>query len=136
LSFSIAEDEGSYPSSGATNSSTIPTLSRQGRKQTNVGLLIVNCQRKIVSLNRNFIELWNLPKYLISRTDDEQALEFASKEFEDPEGFLEGIRELYRHPNFVVNDTIKFKDGKIFERYSCPIFEEEKIVGRLWEFMS
>jgi len=139
VSSTTSEDRRLYPDSRATNSSlptfpTFPARPKQGKSQPNIGLLTVDENGRMVSLNRKFVELWCLPKHLITARDDKKALEFVSKQFEDPESFLEEIRELYEHPYFVIHDTISRRNGEILERYSQPLFVEEKIVGRMWKF--
>ena len=100
--------------------------------QANAGLLIVDRQRRIVSLNRKFINLWSLPKHLIAYGDEEQALNFASQHFKEPESFLKSVGEIYDSPNLVIYDTISLKDGRVFERISQPQLVEKEIVGRIW----
>jgi len=106
----------------------------QGRSQTTAGLLVVDNQRKMVSMNRKFIELWSLPKYLIMSQDDDQALEFVSEQFEEPKSFLKEVRELYLQPDLEIHDTIKLKDGRRFERHLQPQWLGDKNVGRIWGF--
>ena len=100
--------------------------------QANAGLLIVDNQRRIVSLNRKFINLWSLPKQLIECRNEEQALNFASQHFKEPESFLKSVGEVYDSPDLVIHDTISLKDGRVFERISQPQLVEEEIVGRIW----
>ncbi len=106
----------------------------QGKSQTTAGLLVVDNQRKMVSMNRKFIELWSIPKYLLMSQDDDQALEFVSEQFDEPKSFLKEVRELYLQPDLEIHDTIKLKDGRRFERHSQPQWLEEKNVGRIWIF--
>jgi hypothetical protein len=96
------------------------------------GLLVVDSNRRMVSLNRKFIDLWSLPKHVIVSRDDDQALEFVSSQFEEPKSFLKDVRELYLQPDLEIHDLIKFKDGRMLERYSQPQWLEGKCVGRVW----
>lgn len=104
----------------------------QGKSQANVGILVVDHQRRIVSLNRNFIEIWRLPKCFIVSQDEDQALEFVSEQFEDPKSFLKDVRELYRQPNIEIQDTLKLKDGRVLARSSQPQWLDGNYVGRVW----
>lgn len=104
----------------------------QGKIQTGVGILFVDNQRRIMSLNRKFIEIWQIPKHLIDARYEDSALEFVSEQFEKPEIFLKEVQELNQQTHLEISDTIKFKNGRVLERYSQPQWIEEKYVGRLW----
>jgi hypothetical protein len=104
----------------------------QSKSQATTGLLVVDNHRRIVSLNRKFIEIWNLPRHLIASRDEDQALEFVSSQFEEPKSFIKKVRELNGQPDLESYDTIKFKDGRVVERHSQPQWLGEKYVGRVW----
>jgi hypothetical protein len=106
----------------------------QKQRHRKAGLLVVDCQRRITGLNRKLLDLWSLPCHLLVSRDDKLAQKLVSQHFEDPESFLTEIGEIYSHPNLIINDKIWRKDKKIFERYSHPLLESEKIVGRIWKF--
>ncbi|MCC3512684.1 MAG: PAS-domain containing protein [Microcoleus sp. PH2017_17_BER_D_A] len=68
----------------------------QGKSQSNTGILVVDNNRRIVSINRNFIELWSLPKYVIDSQNEFQALQLASHYLEEPQKFVKQITEVYQ----------------------------------------
>lgn len=78
----------------------------QEKIQAAVGILVVDNQRRIVSLNRNFIEMWRLPKHLIVSQNEDQALEFVSSQFEEPKSFLKDVREVNRRLDLEIHDTM------------------------------
>ena len=106
----------------------------QAKSQALAGLLVVDSNRRIVSLNRKFIEMWSFPKHLIVSLDEELALEFASLQLKNPKSFLKEVKEIYRAMELEIHDTIKLKDGRMFERHSMPQRLENKNVGRIWIF--
>ncbi|NEQ70203.1 MAG: hypothetical protein F6K21_32870 [Symploca sp. SIO2D2] len=109
----------------------MPLLSKE-KNQATAGILVVDSNRKIVSLNRKFIELWNLPKHVVVSRDDEQALEFASSQIEKPTSFIKQVRELYWQTKLEIHDIITLKDGRMLERYSQPQWSDTKYAGRVW----
>ena len=98
------------------------------------GVLFVDSNRRIVSLNRKLIEMWGLPQSLIEEQDDRQAVKFISFQFEEPRSFLREVRKIYEQMDLGIHDLVFLKDGRIFERQTNPQRLEGKIVGRLWRF--
>jgi diguanylate cyclase (GGDEF)-like protein/PAS domain S-box-containing protein len=110
------------------------SLHRATLESTADGILVVDREGKIVSFNRKFVEMWQIPESIISSRDDNQALEFVLKQLKDPEGFLKRVRDLYTQPEAESYDVLEFKDGRILERYSQPQWISGKSVGRVWSF--
>jgi len=98
------------------------------------GILVVAADHRIARFNRRFVDMWRIPQDIIDSGDDDRALEFVLDQVKDPAGFIAKVEELYARPGAESFDTIDFKDGRIFERYSCPQLVGGQPAGRVWSF--
>ncbi len=98
------------------------------------GILVVGIDGKVSSYNQKFLKLWNIPDDLAMNKDDRKLLGYVLNQLEKPKEFLKRVQDLYNNKSETSFDTIKFKDGRVFERYSHPQSIAGKIVGRVWSF--
>lgn len=99
------------------------------------GILIVDENMSIVSTNRQFIDLFGIPEPLVEAGDDEAVLSYASDMMKDPEAFMSRVRTIYRNRGMKGHDEIVLADGRIIDRYTCPVASREgHYFGRAWHF--
>src|SRR5258705_287259 len=110
------------------------SLLRATLESTADGVLVVDNLGKISTYNQQFAEMWRLPLHVLSSGKDEDALNFVLEQLKDPGQFRDKVNALYSHPGQESFDTIEFKDGRIFERYSRPQLVEGQTIGRVWSF--
>ena len=85
------------------------------------GVLLVDAKGKILSYNKRFIEIWNMPQHIVDANDDKAALNFAMEQLVNPQQFIEKVNYLYQHPTETCMDILEYKNGKIVERYGYPV---------------
>ncbi len=99
------------------------------------GILVVNRYGRILSCNKRFIEMWGIPPDVLESKADGHALDHVLHKLADPAGFLERVTYLYRQTSETSREEIELADGRIFDRYSAPIIDEDKKYhGRVWYF--
>jgi diguanylate cyclase (GGDEF)-like protein/PAS domain S-box-containing protein len=122
----------------------IPTLIRQMRMALSLqhatleaasdGILVISDKRRVVTYNARFASLWRIPAELFAASDDKILMEFVLDQLQDPRQFIEKVNELYEQPEASSADTLQFKDGRVFERYSQPQRMDGRVFGRVWTF--
>jgi C4-dicarboxylate-specific signal transduction histidine kinase len=98
------------------------------------GILVVGQDGVVTSHNTKFSQMWRLPSELVESKNDRRLLEFVVAQLRDSEAFLGNVRQLYANPEAESFDTLEFRDGRVFERYSQPQRLGDRCVGRVWCF--
>lgn len=98
------------------------------------GILVVSTDRSIRSFNRKFVEMWRLRESALLNMADSDLIRLAAPQLENPEEFLRSTVTLYASPTQTSIDTLKLRDGRVFERYSQPQKVGSRITGRVWSF--
>ena len=111
------------------------TLLESQSEATIDGILVVSAGGKMLSFNRRFVEMWDIPPEVVASRSDEKALQSVIDRLSDPEGFLSRVRHLYDHADEESRDEIALKDGRTFDRYSAPLLGADgERYGRVWYF--
>ncbi len=97
------------------------------------GIYATDKKGKILMYNSKFFELWKIPAKLINLESDDEILNFIIGQITEPKQFVNRLRKIYNSKENCV-DIIALKNGKILERSSSPLKQDEKIVGRVWTF--
>jgi PAS domain S-box-containing protein len=98
------------------------------------GILVVDQEGRIAGFNQNFIQIWQIPEAIIASRDDSQTLQTVLGQLQEPQQFLDKVKELYAHPDQESFDILEFLDGRVFERYSKPQRLGNETIGRVWSF--
>ena len=127
-----------------TSESVEPALAERALRETEAelratldstadGLLAVDDDGAILHANRRFTELWRIPPGTMEQGGDRALLAFVTDQLADPEAFVAKVRQLYKSDAEDL-DTIRFTDGRTFERHSVPMHMDGTRIGRVWSF--
>jgi len=114
---------------------TIAILQAQ-QEATLDGILVVDRNGNVLSSNRRFLEIWNIPEVVADRGVDAELLSHAFALVKDWDGFIAGVEHLYQHPTEIrTGDRIDLTDGRVISRASVPVvLDDGEIYGRAWYF--
>lgn len=62
------------------------------------------------------------PQALVEQRVDEPVLQHVTRQVADPQQFVERVRHLYEQREETSQDEIRLADGRVFDRYSAPMF--------------
>jgi two-component system, sensor histidine kinase and response regulator len=103
-------------------------------ESTTDGLLIVDLEGQVLEYNRRFQELWKIPTDLLQEKNDQKLLNFILDQLDEPEAYLRKVQALYKDSETISEDQIKFKDGRVYDRFSRPLKMNDITSGRVWSF--
>ncbi len=98
------------------------------------GILVIGREGRIERFNQKLATMWRVPREVLASRDDEGAMGLVLEQLQDPAAFLDKVRRLYAEPEAESFDTLHFRDGRVFERYSLPQRLAGEVVGRVWSF--
>ncbi|MDI1251670.1 EAL domain-containing protein [Thermomonas sp.] len=98
-------------------------------------ILVVDETLRIISYNRNYVSLWQLPESLVATGNHELILQTILDQIEDPVAFAARVHYLYDHRDEKSREEVHLKDGRLIDRYSAPVTGADgKYYGRVWYF--
>ncbi|MEQ1580583.1 MAG: PAS domain-containing protein [Steroidobacteraceae bacterium] len=97
------------------------------------GILAVNRAGKVIQTNPRFAELWRIPQAIMESKDDQALLGYVVDQLAEPEAFLHKVQSLY-DSTLETKDSVLFRDGRVFERFTAPMLMNGKVAGRVWSF--
>src|ERR1035438_10341028 len=99
------------------------------------GILAVDESDHIVLANKQFGLNFGIPDELLNTRDNLIVLKHVTDKVEDPDAFIERVEYLNSHRDEKGRDELRFKNGKIFDRYSAPLVDSKgRYRGRIWYF--
>lgn len=101
-------------------------------ESTGNGILVIDWQGQIVSMNRQFSQMWSIPDALLLDRNDAAIIDSLPRQVLESE--LARMRLLGIVDSGETEDVFRLTDGRVFECKSRPQYLGENIVGRVFGF--
>ena len=101
-------------------------------ESTGNGILVIDWQGCVASMNRRLSKMWNLPEDLLLAQDDQAILDCIGAQVVEGEAFRARLREIVEEHE--TEDVLNLLDGRVFECKSLPQYLDERIIGRVFGF--
>lgn len=98
------------------------------------GIVVVNQENKIIDFNSKFVSMWDIPSDILETRDLNTLFTFMHDQLIDSNEFHNSLKNMHDSEDIVRIDSIKFKNGQIFDCYSQPQKVNSEIVGRVLNF--
>src|SRR5690606_25742545 len=83
------------------------------------GILVAH-EGRVLSMNRRYAEIFNVPEELRPLDRCEEMLRWAVGQTADQAGYRASIEKLRYNPNAAHRDEVLLADGRVLDRYSVP----------------
>ena len=102
----------------------------------NSGVLLEDETRKIVVVNKQFCNIFNIPILPedMKGMDCSQSLKQTQHLFKEPEAIVNKTSQILTDRKKVIDEKIEMADGRILQRDYIPIFSGNEYLGHLWKY--
>ncbi|SBT09065.1 PAS/PAC sensor signal transduction histidine kinase [Candidatus Accumulibacter aalborgensis] len=101
-------------------------------ESTGNGILVIDWQGRIASMNRLFSSMWEIPEDLLLDRDDSAILEFMVQQVVEDDACRTRLQAIADSSE--TEDLFRLKDARVFECRSRPQYLGERIVGRVFGY--
>jgi diguanylate cyclase (GGDEF)-like protein len=98
------------------------------------GIMVTYPHLENFIFNRKFVKMWQIPKDILILPDDGLKLSYMIEQLENPEIFVQHLRQVKDNSSLEIWDRLKLKDGRIFRYKTHPQPQGDPIFGRVWIF--
>jgi PAS domain S-box-containing protein len=103
-------------------------------ESTHDAILVVDLNRRVIRYNRLYLNTFHFTAAQLDAGGVDAIIDGLKDQLEDFDRVMETSRAIWREPAREVFDTIRFKDGRVFERFIAPHRIGSDIVGLVASF--
>ncbi|HCE07692.1 MAG TPA: histidine kinase [Oxalobacteraceae bacterium] len=101
-------------------------------ESTGNGILVIDWQGRIASMNRLLSSMWKIPDELLLDRNDARILAFIAESVVETDACRTRLQEIVDSNE--TEDLFRLKDGRVFECSSRPQYLDEHIIGRVFGY--
>ncbi len=98
------------------------------------GIVIIGLDQRIIKYNRRYLQLFGFNADDLTRGGVPYILQVAVEQLEDGQDVVARARRYLSDPSVEILDVIRFKDGRIYERFAAPLKMGGRSVGLVYSF--
>jgi PAS domain S-box-containing protein len=98
------------------------------------GILVLDRDLDPLAYNQRFLSMWRIPREVATARKRTILLDAVAEQLEDPKGFVRRSDDLHANVDAEIFDALRFKDGRVYERYSRPQRVKGVPIGRVLSF--
>jgi len=99
------------------------------------GIMTFDANGQLVSSNKQLIHLWNLKQSQLENKHSRKIVFQMIRQLKDPKELISVMRQHDKNQHMQSFAEMSLKDGRTFERFSAPLFHDDKsFLGRFWSF--
>lgn len=101
---------------------------------THDGILVLDLSRHVVRYNRRFLHMFGFTAEQIDRGGLDGTVAALSDQLEHADRLLGDAQRLFSESGAEIVDTLRFKDGRVYERFVAPQRVDGRVVGIVASF--
>lgn len=101
---------------------------------TKEGILLISPDGRMISWNRRFVEIWQVPQDILESGSEGRAFQYAKSVMENPDELLPMTAILRADPAATHEDLLHLKNGRTLMRFTTAIRYGNVVKERMWFF--
>src|SRR5262245_34026520 len=101
---------------------------------THDGILVLDLNRRVIRCNRRFQEMFGVTADMIERQGIDRVMASVAPQLEGAEALIQKSQTISSDADAEIYDVLRFKDGRVIERFVAPHRIGSKSVGLVATF--
>jgi diguanylate cyclase (GGDEF)-like protein/PAS domain S-box-containing protein len=119
----------------AREAAYLRALAHGALEATSDGLLVVDAKGRVRAANQRVLDMWRISGPVVPGTQDRALREAVRAQLADAGAYVARVHAIMSATERGSYDVVEFLDGRVYERYSQPLWVEGRAEGRVWSFL-